>query len=48
MPPGAALADIAGLFTLDSYKAEPAVNWGLAAVVWFGLERLIPHLILRR
>jgi hypothetical protein len=38
----------AGLFTLDSDKAERAVNWGLAAVVWYGLGRLIAHLLLRR
>ena len=38
----------AGLFTLDSNKAERAVNWGLAAVVWFALGRLIAHLLLRR
>ena len=38
----------AGLFTLDSNKAERALNWGLAAVVWFALGRLIAHLLLRR
>jgi hypothetical protein len=37
-----------GLFTLDSNKAEKAVNWGIAAVVWYGLARLIARLLLRR
>ena len=37
-----------GLFTLDSNKAEKAVNWGIAAVVWFALGRLIARLLLRR
>jgi hypothetical protein len=37
-----------GLFTLDSNKAEKAVNWGLAAVVWVALGRLISGLLLRR
>jgi hypothetical protein len=36
------------LFTLDNNKAETAVNWGLAAVVWYGLGRLIARLFLRR
>jgi hypothetical protein len=37
-----------GLFTLDNNKAEKAVNWGLAAVVWFAVGRLIARLLLRR
>jgi hypothetical protein len=37
-----------GLFTLDSNKAEKAVNWGLAAVVWLALGRLVSGLLLRR
>ena len=37
-----------GLFALDSNKAEKAVNWGLAAVVWYALGRLIARLLLRR
>ena len=37
-----------GLFTLDSNKAEKAVNWGLAAVVWVALGRLVARLLLRR
>jgi hypothetical protein len=36
-----------GLFTLDSNKAEKAVNWGIAAVVWYALGRLIARLLLR-
>jgi hypothetical protein len=37
-----------GLFTLDSNKAEKAVNWGIAAVVWYAVGRLIARLLLRR
>jgi hypothetical protein len=36
------------LFTLDSNKAERAVNWGIAAVVWVALGRLVAGLLLRR
>ena len=36
------------LFTLDSNKAEKAVNWGLAAVVWVVAGRLVARLLLRR
>jgi hypothetical protein len=36
------------LFTLDSNKAERAVNWGIAAVVWYAVARLIARLLLRR
>ena len=36
-----------GLFSLDSAKATMAVNWGLAAVVWYALARLIARLLLR-
>jgi hypothetical protein len=36
------------LFTLDSTKAERAVNWGIAALVWFALGQLIARLLLRR
>jgi hypothetical protein len=36
-----------GLFNLSSHKAEVAVNWGLAAVVWYALGRLIMRLLLR-
>ena len=37
-----------GLFKLDSNKAEKAVNWGIAAVVWYAIARLIARLLLRR
>jgi cytochrome oxidase Cu insertion factor (SCO1/SenC/PrrC family) len=37
-----------GLFTLDSNKGEKAVNWGIAAVVWLALGRLVSGLLLRR
>ena len=37
-----------GLFTLDSNKAEKAVNWGIAAVVWLALGRLIARFLVRR
>jgi hypothetical protein len=36
-----------GLFSLHSAKATMAVNWGLAAVVWYALARLIARLALR-
>jgi hypothetical protein len=36
------------LFKLDSNKAEKAVNWGTAAVVWLALGRLVARLLLRR
>jgi cell division protein FtsX len=37
-----------GLFTLDDSKTTTAVNWGIAAVVWFALGRLIARMIVRR
>jgi hypothetical protein len=37
-----------GLFTLDDNKAEKAVNWGIAAVVWYAVGRLIARLLIRR
>jgi hypothetical protein len=37
-----------GLFNLDSNKAEKAVNWGIAAVVWYALGRGIARLLIRR
>jgi hypothetical protein len=37
-----------GLFTLESNKAEKAVNWGIAAVVWFALGRVLARLLVRR
>ena len=36
-----------GLFTPSSHKTEVAVNWGIAAVVYFAVSRLIARLILR-
>lgn len=36
-----------GLFTLHPRRAELAVNWGIAAVVWFALGRLIARMLLR-
>jgi hypothetical protein len=35
------------LFKLNSNKAETAVNWGIAAVVWLVLGRLVARLLLR-
>jgi len=35
------------LFTLDSHKATIAVDWGIAAVVWYALGHAISRLILR-
>lgn len=35
------------LFSLNSHKAEIAVNWGIAAVVWYALARVIMRLLLR-
>jgi hypothetical protein len=35
------------LFKLDSNKAEKAVNWGIAAVAWLALGRLVARLLLR-
>jgi hypothetical protein len=37
-----------GLFTLERNKVEVAINWGIAAVVWFLLGQLIARLLLRR
>ena len=34
-----------GLFDLKRRKAEIAVNWGIAAVVWFVLARVIARVI---
>jgi hypothetical protein len=36
-----------GLFRPSSQKTEIAVNWGIAAVVYFAVSRLIARLILR-
>ena len=37
-----------GLFDLQRFKVEVAVNWGIAAVVWYAVARLIARLLLRR
>jgi hypothetical protein len=37
-----------GLFNLQRHKVEVAVNWGIAAVVWYAVGRLIAGLLLRR
>ena len=36
------------LFKLDSAKATRAVDWGIAAVVWYALGQLVARLLLRR
>ena len=36
-----------GLFTFDRERVETAVNWGIAAVVWYALGRVIARFILR-
>ena len=36
-----------GLFRPSSHRTEIAVNWGIAAVVYFALSRLIARLIVR-
>ena len=36
-----------GLFTLDNQKTEIAVNWGLAAVVYYLVARLLVRLVVR-
>ena len=36
-----------GLFTLSDHKAQVAVNWGLAAVVWYAVGHLIARLLSR-
>ena len=36
-----------GLFKLDRERVETAVNWGIVAVVWYALARVIARLILR-
>jgi hypothetical protein len=37
-----------GLFTFDNNRVEKAVNWGIAAVVWYAVAHLIARLLLRR
>ncbi len=36
------------LFNLQRHKVEIAVNWGIAAVVWYAAGRLIARVLLRR
>lgn len=35
------------LFRMDSARAETAVNWGIAAAVWYAIGRVIARLVLR-
>jgi hypothetical protein len=35
------------LFKLDNNRVETAVNWGIAAVVWYAIGRLIARLLIR-
>jgi hypothetical protein len=35
------------LFRMNSERAETAVNWGIAAVVWYAIGRAIARLVLR-
>jgi hypothetical protein len=37
----------AGLFKLHDHKLKLAVNWGIAAVVWYALARLIARVLVR-
>jgi hypothetical protein len=34
-----------GMFEFDRNRTETAVNWGVAAVVWFALGRLLARVI---
>jgi hypothetical protein len=36
-----------GLFNLARHRVEIAVNWGIAAIVWYAVGRLIARLLLR-
>ena len=36
-----------GLFNLDSQKWQTGVNWGLAAVVYFAISRVVARLLAR-
>ena len=35
------------LFDLKRHKVEVAVNWGVAAVVWYALAKLLARLVAR-
>ena len=37
-----------GLFTPANHKLEVAINWGIAALVWYALGQAIARLLLRR
>jgi hypothetical protein len=37
-----------GLFTLHGRKATTALDWGIAAVVWYVVARFIARLVVRR
>jgi hypothetical protein len=37
-----------GLFKLHGHRLTTAINWGLAAVVWYALAHLISRVLLRR
>jgi hypothetical protein len=36
-----------GLFKLHGHKLKIAVNWGIAAVVWYAVARLIARVLVR-
>lgn len=36
-----------GLFNLENHKTEIAVNWGIAAVVYYAIARLLARIVLR-
>jgi hypothetical protein len=36
------------VFTLHSRKATTALDWGIAAVVWYVVARFIARLVVRR
>jgi hypothetical protein len=35
------------LFSFQKHKVEVAVNWGIAAVIWFALSRVIARVLMR-
>jgi hypothetical protein len=37
-----------GMFTPDSRRAELAINWGIAALVWYVLARLLARVVRQR
>jgi hypothetical protein len=37
-----------GMFQLDTQRASLAVNWAIAALVWYALARLLAGVISRR